>query len=543
MTVALLGELLTASEADRTVSYNLLTFGEPGRTNKGRVTVDRGVLEIPAGEIPMNAEHDPSINTGYLVASEHETGITATVKYYATPEGETALKNATTGKKPGISMELLKPVIRAGKVIAGRLCAAGQVEKPAFPSSMLLASDVGEISADIGDALTAIGEGNLEDATRILIAAQEKADAADSTTETTDPAKENKVPEKLNASAPASTEQLLASLVTLGVNAAAEAAKPKPEEKLLASDITLEKFAGVMRGVAATTDDRLKAAAFDVVTQADMYDPTSVPAYLGELWAESPYKERFSPLVASENLTGMYVEGWRWVEGKVAKVDDWDPAFTGVAPAEVMTDIPTSEMVAEKESWPAKRIAGGRRIDRANVDFPVPGVMESLLRQETEYIKRRRDARVRAEIVAQGFANKVIGTGSDIATPFRKIILGAMHVMEYEMPTYAVVGNDIYRDMLGTDMLENLALLETTLGLEAGSMAGFVIQPAPITDTAFNGRVTVGTKRAIVLHEPAGAPIRVDAQELLKGAVDQAVFSYYLLRSDERGGTVEVVES
>ena len=545
MTVALLGELLTASEADRTFTYNLLTFGEPGRTNKGRVTVDKGVLEIPAGEIPMNAEHDPSINTGYLVASEHETGITATVKYYSTPEGEEALKNVTSGKKRGISMELLKPVIRAGKVIAGRLCAAGQVERPAFSSSMLLAADIGEIGADLGDALAALEAGDQAAAIAAIKSAQEKAAEADSTDSTpTDQEEENKVPEALKASAPASTEALLASLVKIGADAAAEAAKPKPaeEDKLTASDITLDKFAGIMRGTFATTDDRLKAAAFDVVTQADMYDPTSVPAYLGELWAESPYKERFAPLVATENLTGMYVEGWRWVEGKVAKVDDWDPAFTGVAPAETMSDIPTSEMVAEKESWPAKRIAGGRRLDRANIDFPVPGVMESLLRQEAEYIKRRRDARVRDEIIAQGFANKVVGTGTDIATPFAKIILGAMHVMEYEMPTYAVVGNDLYRQMLATDMLENLALLETTLGLEAGSMAGFVIQPAPITYTAFNGRVTVGTKRATVLHEPAGAPIRVDAQELLKGAIDQAVFSYYLLRSDERGGVVEVTE-
>jgi len=403
---------------------------------------------------------------------------------------------------------------------------------------MLLASDIGEIGADLGDALTALEAGDTEAAIAAINAAKDKAAQATSN-DTTQP-EGTKVPDTLNASQPANTAQLLASLVTLGVNAANEAKTPKPEDKLTASDITLDKFAGIMRGTFATTDDRLKAAAFDVVTQADMYDPTSVPAYLGELWAESPYKERFAPLVATENLTGMYVEGWRWVEGSQAVVDNWDPAFTGARPNEQMTDIPTSEMRAEKESWPAKRIAGGRRIDRVNIDFPVPGVMESLLRNETEYIKRRRDARVRDELIAQGFANKVVGTGSDIATPFAKIILGAMHVMEYEMPTYAIVGNDLYRQMLSTDMLENLALLETTLGLEAGSMAGFVIQPAPITYTAFNGRVTVGTKRATVLHEPAGAPIRVDAQELLKGAIDQAVFSYYLLRSDERGGVVEV---
>jgi hypothetical protein len=548
MTVALLGELLTANESDMTVSYNLLTFGEEGRTNKGRVTVDSAdVLEIPSGHLPMNDEHAPEVNVGYLTASATETGVTASVKYYATPEGERAFQDATTGKRKGISMELLKPVIRAGKIISGRLAAAAIVKAPAFPSSMLLAADVGELAADIGDALAALETGDTALAAEILTAAQAKANE--------DPAapsqqKDTNVPEALKASRqPASTEALLAAFAAGNV---ASAAKPeaKSEDKLKASaaELTLAKFAATLRGVTTTTDDRLKAAAFDVVTQADMYDPTSVPAYLGELWTESPYEERFAPLVDTATLTGMLVEGWRWKEGKSAVVDDWDPPFTQGNPAAVpptvdtMNDIPTGEMVAERESWPAKRIAGGNRFDRVNIDFPVPGVMESFLRNQTEYIKRRRDARVREHLIAHAAQNTVIGTGADVANPWRKIILGAMHVMDYGMPTYAVVGNDYYRDMLGSDMLENLALLETTLGLKEGTMAGFKIQPASITDTAMNGEVLVGCKRATVLHEPAGAPIRVDAQELLKGAIDKAVFAYYLLRSDERGGSVRVTQ-
>jgi hypothetical protein len=545
MTVALLGELLTANESDMTVSYNLLTFGEEGRTNKGRVTVDSAdVLEIPSGQLPMNDEHAPEVNVGYLTASATETGVTASVKYYATPEGERAFQDATTGKRKGISMELLKPVIRAGKIISGRLAAAAIVKAPAFPSSMLLAADVGELAADIGDALAALETGDTALAAEILTAAQAKANEDPAPSEQED----TNVPEALKASRqPASTEALLAAFAAGNV-AAAAAAKPEDKLKASASELTLAKFAATLRGVATTTDDRLKAAAFDVVTQADMYDPTSVPAYLGELWNENPYTERFAPLVETANLTGMLVEGWRWKEGKSAVVDDWDPAFTKGDPAAVpptvdtMNDIPTGEMVAERESFPAKRIAGGNRFDRVNIDFPVPGVMESFLRNQAEYIKRRRDARIRQGLIAHAALNTVIGTGTDIANPWRKIILGAMHVMEYGLPTYAIVGNDYYRDMLGSDMLENLALLETTLGLESGSMAGFRIQPASITDTPMNGEVLVGSKKAHVLHEPAGAPIRVDAQELLKGAVDKAVFAYYLLRSDERGGSVRVTQ-
>lgn len=537
MTVALLGELLTANESDMTVSYNLLTFGEEGRTNKGRITVDSAeALDIPAGQLPMNDEHFPEKNVGYLTASAVDDGLRATVHYYDTPEGQAAFQDAATGKRKGISMELLKPVIRAGKLVAGKLVAAAIVKTPAFPSSMLLAADVGELAADIGDAISALETGDTAAAIEILTAAAAKAN------EEPEEQEKSTVPEALKASRqPASTEALLAAFAAGNV---AGTAKPKEtkEDKLKASasELTLDKFAATLRGVATTTDDRLKAAAFDVVTQADMYDPTSVPAYLGELWEESPYTELFAPLVDTAPLTGMLVRGWRWVEGKSPVVDDWDPAFQGVPPAEQMTDIPTGEMVAEPFEFPAKRIAGGNRFDRVNIDFPVPGVMESFLRHQTEYIKRRRDARVRQALIAHAALNTVVGTGNDVANPWRKIILGAMHVMSYGTPTYAIVGNDLYRDMLGSDMLENLALLETSLGLESGSMAGFRIQPAAIDDVAMNGEVLVGAKRATVLHEPAGAPIRVDAQELLKGAIDKAVFSYYLLRSDERGGSVRV---
>lgn len=537
MTVALLGELLTANEAEQVAEYNLVTFGEEGRTNKGRVTVDSAdVLEIPSGQIPMNDEHAPEVNVGYLTASAVDGGIRARVTYYDTPEGRAAFQDAKTGKRKGISMELLRPVIRAGKLLAGALVAAAIVKAPAFPSSMLLAADIGELAADIGDALAALESGDTAAAVEILTTAQAKA--AEEPQQKADPA----VPEQLKASLPASTEALLAAFAAGNV---AGAAKPEPkpkeeEDKLTASNLTLDKFTATLRGLATTTDDRLKAAAFDVVTQADVYDPTSVPAYLGELWVKSPYTELFAPLVDTANLTGMLVEGWRWVEGSSPIVDDWEPPFSGARPNEQMNDIPTGEVRAEKESFPAKRIAGGNRFDRVHIDFPVPGVMESFLREQTEYIKRRRDARVKEHLVAQAAANTIVGTGSDVATAWAKIILGAMHVMDYDKPTYAIVGNDLYRQMLTTDALENLALLETTLGLESGSMAGFRIQPASIKDATMNGEVIVGAKRNTVLHEPAGAPIRVDAQELLKGAVDKAVFSYYLLRSDERGGIVRV---
>jgi hypothetical protein len=217
--------------------------------------------------------------------------------------------------------------------------------------------------------------------------------------------------------------------------------------------------------------------------------------------------------------------------------DDWEPPYTqGDYSADPQTlssmnDIPSRPIQAVKREWTAKRIAGGNRFDRAVIDFPVPGQIESYLREQTEFIKKRRDQRVKNHLLS--IAKPITGTGADVSTTFRKIILGAQHVLETHTPTYAILGNDLYRDLLGTDMLENLALLETSLGLESGTLAGFNIQPAPISETALNGRVIVGSGAVTTLHQSGGdAPIRVDGQELQKGAIDKAVFSYYLLRSN-----------
>lgn len=545
------GKLLATSVEDRQLRYRLLPFGEAGSTNKGRVLASAGAVEVPAEPLPVNLEHDHTRPLGHMTVAEDAEGLEATVDIARTRAGDDVLEEAAQGLRAGISVEIDHPVIRAGRLIAGKLSGAGLVVKPAYPSALLMAADFGDEDEDEDDdepkprtdkvteaeadeaneqldiARAAIDAGDLPAAAAAIAAAQEEI------TPTTE--SESNPVTVTAAAAPASTQALLATIAA-AMGTASPLTAAQPDDAL-----TLNKFAGTLRGMSGQ-DSRMTAAALDTITQADMYDPTAQPAYLGELWTQTTYTERFAPLVSHENLTAMSVKGWRWVEGKSPIVDDWDPAYSGVAPAETMTDIPTGEVVAEAEEWFAKRIAGGNRFDRVHIDFPVPGVLESFLREQAEYIKRRRDARVQQHLVAAAAAGKVVGTGKDIENAWRKIILGAMHVLDYSKPTYAIVGNDVYRELLGTDMLENLAMLDTTLGLESGSMAGFRIQPAAITDATMNGKVIVGAAAATVLHEPGGAPIRVDAQELLKGAVDKAVFSYYLLRSDDRGGIVEVGE-
>lgn len=553
MTINLLGELLTASDEDMTIEYNLLTFGEPGRTNKGTVTVDGpGILTIPAGQLPVNSEHDARVSTGYMIASEHDTGLRAKQHFFDTPEGRTAYKEAKGGKRSGISVEILKPLVRAGKLLAGALVGAGNVEKPAFPSSLMIAADVGELEAGIGDALAALEAGDTAAAIEALKATQAKA--AESETPEPNKEEEETVPPKLNASAlklpantPASSDTLVAAMFkALGGELPAPQEPTAEEQDKLTASSTLTGFCDAIRTIeSGVVNGEKLTAALATVTQGDVLDPAAQPEFLGELWNDTIYDERWTPLVEKKDLTALTVKGWEWVEGMTPIADDWDPAYTqGNYEAEPptmssMNDIPSRPLKAVGKEWTAKRIAGGNRFDRAIIDFPVPGQVESLLREQTEYIKRRRDARVKAELIR--IAKPIIGTGNDVANPWRKIILGCQHVLEKTKPTYVILGNDIWRDLLGTDMLENLALLEKSLNLESGTMAGFKFQPAEISDTSMNGRVIVGSSKATVLHQKGGdAPISVDAQELVKGAIDKAVFSYYLLRSNtEPGGTEE----
>ena len=73
---------------------------------------------------------------------ETAEGIMATFVAAKTPAGDAALAEATdpNGKRKCLSAEF-HATIKAGKAVAGNLWGAGLVERGAFPSAMVLASD------------------------------------------------------------------------------------------------------------------------------------------------------------------------------------------------------------------------------------------------------------------------------------------------------------------------------------------------------------------------------------------------------------------
>jgi hypothetical protein len=517
-TITTAGTLTASDLTNRILTYLLLPFGEPGRTSAGTVTASAGTLTLPTDPATMvaNDEHDYKKPLGRFTSLEETAaGITASVKVAATRAGDDLLLEAAEGFKTGISVEIDSPVIRAGKLLAGKLAGAGFVVRPAFPSAQLTASDTGELAGEeVKDDDLETPEDDpavppvvpAEDGEESVLTEEEKAAAIAAAEEA-----------KLSAAAtpPAAPKNLLAHLADLaGKSKPAEAKKPV---------VTLDQMTAALFGMGGVTDPSLKAAAFDVITQTDMFDPTSVPQYLDELAQARTYRAVYSPLFSPAPLTGMEIEGWH-IEKKPT-VGVWDPAFSGVIPNETMNDIPTSEVTFKKETYTAKRIAAGNRFDRIHVDFPNPRAMSAFVREQDQAIVERLDILSKTQFLALAVEKEA--TGSDAADVWAKLIFGVAHALKFGLPDYAVIGNDIWRQLKNTAKIDAREFLAAELGLEEGSLNGFGIVPADIDDTAMDGRLFVGSKQACALHTPPGSVVRVDALELQKGALDKAVFGYY----------------
>jgi hypothetical protein len=142
--------ILKANLQDRVVSGLLLPFGEVGRTNLGRFSVDKGVITIPAdvSVLMANADHQQTEpRARFLMATETDSGIVGMFQIGANPEGDQLLleidEGIKSGKPKALSAEVRDMVLKAGKAVSGVLTGAAFVNQGAFPSATLMAADAG----------------------------------------------------------------------------------------------------------------------------------------------------------------------------------------------------------------------------------------------------------------------------------------------------------------------------------------------------------------------------------------------------------------
>jgi hypothetical protein len=134
----------------------------------------------------------------------------------------------------------------------------------------------------------------------------------------------------------------------------------------------------------------------------------------------------------------------------------------------------------------------------------------------------------------------VTSTAPDNGTVWSKLILGAHHVLETDLPEWAVVGPDLWRQAMNTTRLEALELLSSALGLEDGQLDKFRLIGAPVTQTSLNGQVLVGSKSTATLHTLPGGPTRVEAVNVQKGAVEHGVYGYWAILQHQKKALVKI---
>ena len=520
------GELL-ASEDDRTLKYRLLPFGSIGRTNVGAVIASESSVEIPEdiSHLTLNTEHNQMTPVGRFVNIEKaKDALYASVQISKFKRGDDALNLTASGELTGISVEIAGAVIQSGKLVGGELVGAALCKKPAFPEAILMASD----SGDVEEALDALSEA-VEGVKTALAqpseapAEEEIPEETETPEETLDPfleeeekkkgltAMENSVvPTALTASNGGS-----ATVKTFEQGVALIASAAKSRDKVLIEAINEAGIAG---------ERNLFAALSTVTSNPGPGDNLSQPAWLGEAWTGKQYQRKYAPLVSSASLTNWNMTGWRFVQRPT--VGDY---------AGFPTQVPTGPVTTEQFTVEASRIAGGNSIDLKYKHFGDTEFLNAFYRAQIEEYARVSDARVIAHVKTGATATVAGEVPTGVSATAAAIVDGALAMIDFATPSAALVPVAMYRELLLSREDDSLKYLQSALGLEDGTFAGFGIIPS--TDVT---AVHVLAKEAVTLYELAGAPIRVEVDTPSNGGFDTAIFGYTALNTNDARGIIRV---
>jgi hypothetical protein len=507
---------LTASEEDRTVSGLLVPYNEDCRSNLGKFSVGSGAFSIPdASVVGFNVEHIREDVIGRATAvTETPEGIVATFAVAPGAEGDQALADIKAGKRKHLSAEVANVVIKAGKAVGGKLFGGALVERPAFPSATLLAAaadteTVEPLTPEDDNAVTTEESSTAEDGTTTQTTTTTKTDVdADGNSTTTETVTTVTVqppaePETTQEEAPVPD-----ATVPNTLNAGA------PAEK-----VNKSTFLATLSGAVRSQDPSLMAALSDIKISGSGAVGTNVvvPEYVGEIWSGRQFQRKVIPLITNGTLNSLTTQGWRFTQAP--EVSEW---------AGNKADIPSNAPKTEAVTWPMQRFAGGWDIAREFIDFGVTDVLDSFLRLAADSYAKKSDNYVLAQLLAQSTSAAVGSTPDGIGEGMAKIVRGALRIIANDAaPSFALVAPDLYEDILFTKQDDTLAFLAMSLGLEEGSLESFKI--VPHTGIAA-GQVLVGAREAAGAYELGGSPIRVNALDIARGGVDEALFGYIQTR-------------
>jgi hypothetical protein len=276
-------------------------------------------------------------------------------------------------------------------------------------------------------------------------------------------------------------------------------------------------------------EDPTVLAAFSTVQKSKNFDVYSQPAYVGEINAAKPYVRQYADLILNNPLTSEKVKGWKFVEGKTPGVRDYAGNFA---------EIYSNPVEIEEVSFTAGRVAGGNKVDRIHHDFPDAGFWAGYLRESAADYDVQTDNKVLAALVAG--ATPILANPTppaDVAPGWHKLVRGVLALRRRFSPSFALISDDYFEEMLLTTDKDKFAFLNATLGWNEGQVNNFQFRPAEATET-----VIVGAKESAELQELPGL-IRVSALDVSHAATDEGVYGYNGVWVRDARALVSVVDT
>ena len=522
------GAAITASAPSRTLAGPIVRYNAVGRTSRGPLRVAPGALRFPEdlSRVKLTKEHDRATVRGHLVAVEHTSdGIRASLKVSDGPEGDAALTEAADRTRDAFSYDCIDATITGDTITDGLVIAIGQVGIPAYDDARIdtiaASNNTGENMTDAQRArlaelralATRTAEQEAEMATLVALeAANPPVQAAQPPVVPAAPA----APVAPAAAAPTGTEQVAASMPavpgsTLTGTTQVNDRKGTPLQQFVA-DVTAAFAPGNTTKVADIT-----AALADITNSANSV--IEQPAWSGELWSGLLYEPQWTDLFNSGDLTSWEGVGWRFTK-KLAIAD-----YAGDK-----AEIPTDTITTEASGYEAARMAVGVDVDRKFFDFPNAGFVQSLFEQVRESWAMQLDAKIRAYTLA----NAVAAEGVVSEPTLLKAAAAAIRALKRRRvgkASFIYVNDDDLFTLLDVAEKDVSAFLEL-FDVDPKNFRSSQDVPA--------GTVLAGVRPAATVRTLPGSPIRVDAQNLANGGVDEAFFGYWAIEEHHTAGIAKV---
>lgn len=534
-----------ASSKDRTITGLLVPYNELGRTNAGRMRVKAGAIRIPSDTsiVTLNVEHDRFRPVGRAMKLwETSKGIMATFRIAKTKLGDQVLAGVADGTRRCLSGEFTTGIDASGNATGGILVGGGVVRRGAFPSAMVLAAE-----ADIDDELE---DGELDPAAALEDVIDE-LDVVETPEEVIDVIDELEavIDDLAVFTGETDGEELEEARVTArrarqtlrthsmpGTHRPGGAARTRDR-----SPSKEQVFAAIAtaRNPLTRGDARARAvlAALSDVTTPGLLDGGKVarPLWVDQMYQGIEYEREYLPLgtVGTEISLGGK-EGYTLHRGTAAA----PVASLGGTWAGNKTAIPSGTGFTKSHESFLQRFAFGADIGREFFDLDggagaIAAFMALVMEDHLMWSDTRALETWRMVGGLPTAAKTYPGVdGHDYAGAVGQVIQGILAVKKKkadgrrDVPTFIIANELAYEELMYTpkDLLpEFVNFTASTDWTGSGDGLRLVVGETGIESTP---SVIVGAGAAVDFDELSGGPLRIDALDIAKGGVDEAIHGY-----------------